>query len=58
MKMRVRVGDDIVEVDVDQLKDNIWIASGDYAGRTYKTKGSSPSSAAKLWSEAARHRGN
>jgi hypothetical protein len=36
----------------------VWIAVGNYMGELIEAKGSSPTSAAKLWCDAARYRGN
>ena len=46
------------EIIVHQKSKTVWIAVGEYMGNRIEAKGSSPSSAAAHWSEAARYKGN
>ena len=41
-----------------QKSKSVWIAVGDYMGERLEAKGSSASSAAKHWREAAQYKGN
>ena len=45
-------------VSVHQKSKSVWVAVGDYMGKRIETKGSSASSAAAHWAEAARYKGN
>ena len=45
-------------VAVHQRSKSVWIAVADYNGERIETKGSSATSAAAHWREAARYRGN
>jgi hypothetical protein len=56
--MRVKVWDKSCEITVYQKSKTVWIAVGDYMGAQIETKGSSQSSAAAHWKDAARYRGN
>jgi hypothetical protein len=57
-KMTVTVWDKPYEITVYQKSKSVWIAVGNYMDKRVETKGSSASSAAAHWSEAARYRGN
>jgi hypothetical protein len=57
-KMIVRVWDRAHEITVYQKSKSAWMAVGEYMGQPIETKGSSASSAAKHWQDAARYRGN
>src|SRR5260370_37800020 len=57
-KMRVKVWDKSCEITVYQKSKTVWIAVGDYMGQSIEVKGRSSSSAASLWRETARYRGN
>jgi hypothetical protein len=57
-KTTVRVWDKPYEITVYQKSKTVWIAVGDYVGRSVETKRSSASAAAKAWQEAARYWGN
>jgi hypothetical protein len=58
MKMQVKVWSDLVEIDVEQHSKSVWVASGDYLGKSYQTKDRTASTAAKRWAEAARYHSN
>jgi hypothetical protein len=58
MKQTVRVWDLPVEITVYQKSKSVWIAVGDYMGERLEVKSSSVSSAAKLWQDAAKYKGN
>jgi hypothetical protein len=54
----VTVWDKRHTIEVYQKSKSVWIAVGSYMGQHIEVKSSSASSAAKLWAEAARYRGN
>jgi hypothetical protein len=54
----VQVWDHPHVISVYQKSKSVWIAVGDYMGQRVETKGSSLTSAAKHWTDAARYRGN
>jgi hypothetical protein len=54
----VQIWDQPHVISVYQKSKSVWIAVGDYMGQRFEVKGSSPTSAAKHWAEAARYRGN
>lgn len=58
MKMRVKVWDDVVEIDVDQKSKTVWIAAGKYHGQYHMVTRSSPSAAADAWAAAAKYHSN
>jgi hypothetical protein len=58
MKMRVMVWNDLVEIEVEQRSKSVWVASGEYLGKSYQTKDRTASTAAKRWAEAARYHSN
>ena len=45
-------------ITVYQKSQSVWIAVADYMGERVEGKGSSASSAAKAWADAARFKGN
>lgn len=45
-------------LSVRQKSKSVWIAVGEYHGERLEAKGSSASSAANNWREAARYKGN
>ena len=57
-KMTVKVWDKPFKITVYQKSKTVWIAVDDYMGQTIETKGSSQSSAATHWRDAARYKGN
>jgi hypothetical protein len=57
-EMTVKVWDKPHIITVYQKSKTVWIAVGEYMGRRIEVKGSSASSAAKWWAEAARYHGN
>jgi hypothetical protein len=57
-KSLVRVWDKPYEITVYHRSKSVWVAVGDYMGRSIETKGSSASSAAKHWQETAHYWGN
>ena len=57
-EVRVMVWDQPHEITVYQKSKSVWIATGDYMGKTVEVKSSSSGSATKLWIDAARYRGN
>jgi hypothetical protein len=57
-KTIVRVWDQPYQITVYQRSKTVWIAVADYMGRRIESKGSSASSAAKHWQEAAQYWGN
>ncbi len=54
----VHVWDKPHVITVYQKSKCVWIAVGDYMGERIEVKGSSASSAAKWWADAARFKGN
>ncbi|MDO9412653.1 MAG: hypothetical protein Q7T81_08790 [Pseudolabrys sp.] len=58
MKMRVTVWSDTVEIDVHQKSKTVWIASGEYNGKSHEVKRSTPGAAAKGWADAAKYHSN
>jgi hypothetical protein len=58
MKTIVKVWGKDHEIYVHQKSKTVWIAVGEYMGERIEVKGSSQSSAARAWQEAARYRGN
>jgi hypothetical protein len=54
----VTVWNEKYEITVYQQSKSVWIAVGDYEGQEIRVKGRSKSSAASLWQETARYRGN
>jgi hypothetical protein len=46
------------DITVHQRSKTVWIARGEYMGEQLESKGSSQSSAAAHWREAARYKGN
>jgi hypothetical protein len=56
-EMTVMVWGEPVTVYVTQKSKSVWIASGSYLEHSIETKGSSATSAAKHWADAARYRG-
>jgi hypothetical protein len=58
MKKRVLVWGEQVEVDVHQRSKTVWIARGEYKGKHYECKASTPGAAAKAWADAARYHSN
>jgi hypothetical protein len=57
-KVIVNVWGTSYEISVYKKSKTVWIAVGDYMGERIETKGSSQSSAATHWREAARYKGN
>jgi hypothetical protein len=58
MTIIVKVWEKPCEITVHQKSKTVWIAVGEYMGDRIETKGSSQSSAAAHWREAARYKGN
>lgn len=58
MKQTVDVWGKPIEISVYQKSKSVWIAVGEYLGESFESKGSSASSAAQHWREAARYKGN
>ena len=58
MKQRVVVWGEKVEVEVYHRSKTVWIARGDYRGKSYEGKASTPGAAAKAWADAARSHTN
>jgi Zn-finger nucleic acid-binding protein len=58
MKKRVVVWGEQVEVDVYQRSKTVWIARGEYNGKSYEGKASTPGAAAKAWADAAKYHSN
>jgi hypothetical protein len=54
----VVVWDQPYEVSVHQKSKAVWIARGEYMGKTIETKGETQGAAVLRWREAARYRGN
>jgi hypothetical protein len=54
----VKVWETTVEVKVYQQKKTVWIARGEYLGKSYEGKGRSASTAADSWRERARYATN
>lgn len=54
----VKVWDEQFEITVAQKSKSVWIAVGQYMGKTLEVQGRSESSAVAHWREAARYRGN
>lgn len=58
MERTVTVWDQPCTIEVYQKSKSVWIAVGDYMGKRVEVKDRSASSAAALWRETARYRGN
>ena len=58
MKVTVIVWGKTIEITVYQKSKSVWIAAGEYLGESFQVKGSSSSSAAAHWQEAAKYKGN
>lgn len=56
--MTVKVWDEPHEITVYQKSKSVWVAVGEYMGERLETKGSSESSAAAHWRDAANYKGN
>jgi len=54
----LKVWEEQIEITVYQKSKSVWIAVGQYMGKPLETKGRSEGSAAVLWRDAARYRGN
>jgi hypothetical protein len=59
-KRVVEVWSTKVEISVYQKSGSksVWIAVGEYLGKTYESKGRTESAAAKAWAEQARYHTN
>jgi hypothetical protein len=55
---RVVVHSEPYFINVDQRAKTIWIAVGDYMGKTIRVQDRSEGAAVKRWREAAEYRGN
>lgn len=60
MKVRVRVweGEEPVEITVVQKSKSLWVASGQYIGKSITVQGRTANNAAALWKDAAHYRSN
>jgi hypothetical protein len=58
VKQVVTVWNKDYEITVVQKSKTVWIAVGEYKDDRLEVKGSSASSAASAWREAAKYRGN
>ena len=58
MKQRVVVWGERVDVEVYRRSKTVWIARGEYNGKSYEGKASTRGSAAKAWADAARYHSN
>jgi hypothetical protein len=58
VEQTVHVYDEAHVITVHQRSPSVWIAVGDYMGKRIEGKGSSASSAASAWADAARFMGN
>lgn len=54
----VTVWDEKIEITIVQKSKSVWIAVGQYLGKEVRVQGRSANSAARLWIDAARYRGN
>ncbi len=54
----VNVWEQQIEITVYQRSKSVWIAVGQYMGKTIEVQGRSEGSATGLWRDAARYRGN
>lgn len=57
MNTTVKVWDKLCEISVHQKSKSVWIARGEYMGKSIETKGTSASSAASHWQAAAKYMG-
>lgn len=55
---QVSVWGKIHTITVHHTSKTVWVAIGDYMGERIETKGSSLTSAAAAWVDAARYKGN
>jgi hypothetical protein len=55
---QIKVWEKNYDVTVQQKSKSVWIASGEYMGKSLETKDRSASTALKRWQEAARYKGN
>jgi hypothetical protein len=58
IKRVVTVWDEKYEVTVLQKSKSVWIASGEYMGKSLQVQGRTAGNAIDLWRDAARFRGN
>jgi hypothetical protein len=58
VKVRVQVWDEPVEIEVYQQSKTVWIAVGEYNGKSHDVKRSTPGAAAKGWADAAKYHSN
>ena len=56
--VRVWEGEEPVEITVVQKSKSVWVASGEYMGKSITVQGRSANSAAALWKDAAHYRSN
>ncbi|HZZ23332.1 MAG TPA: hypothetical protein VFE60_12495 [Roseiarcus sp.] len=47
-----------VVVEFYHRSKTVWIARGDYKGKSYEDKASTPGAAAKAWADAAKYHSN
>jgi hypothetical protein len=47
-----------VEVEVYRRSKTVWIARGEYNGKSYESKASTPGAAAKAWADEAQYQNN
>lgn len=57
-KVTVMVWEKPYEISVHQKSKSVWIARGDYEGRSIEVKNGSSTSAASLWANTAKFWGN
>lgn len=58
MNTMVKVWETVCTINVHQKSKSVWIARGEYMGKSIESKGASASSDAAHWREAARYAGN
>lgn len=55
--VKVWEGDEPCEITLVQKLQSVWIATGQYMGKSFEAQGRSATSAAEHWLIAARHEG-
>lgn len=57
-EMTVQVWERPYQISVHQKSKTVWVAVGEYMGKTISVQDRTKGAAAKRWKEAARYRGN
>jgi hypothetical protein len=58
MERHANVRDKLYPIEVDQKSKTVWVAVGEYMGKTIRVEARSERTAISHWAEAARYAGN